>query len=442
MHQEKALAILKSGKNVFLTGSAGTGKTWLLRQYIQFLREREISVAVTASTGIAATHMSGQTIHSWSGMGVRDFIDLSTLKKIYKYRHLRKNIDATKVLILDEISMLHLGQLTILDQILRFFKGVESPFGGMQIVLSGDFFQLPPIARGNTPSRERFAFMSESWLAMQPVICYLDKQYRQTDNTLITILNAIRNNQVDEKIKLLLKEAMNKERSEDCLQLYTHNMDVDSINQRKLEQLEGKESTYKAVTDGTEKTIETLKKSVLAPDQLHLKQHAQVLFVKNNPDAGFMNGTMGQVTGFSKKTGTPLVTTNDKKIISVEQETWNLEDEEGQTIASYKQIPLRLAWAITVHKSQGMTLEQAHINLDHAFEKGQGYVALSRLRSTEGLSLEGFNDTSLEVDPLALKADKRFQQLSAEADEQYSMEQLEQEKPAFIKQCKGIAESP
>ena len=440
MHQEKALAILQSGKNAFLTGSAGTGKTWLLRQYINFLRKNKIPAAVTASTGIAATHMNGQTIHSWSGMGVRDSIDLESLKKIYKYRHIRKNIDNIKVLIIDEISMLHLNQLTMLDQILRFFKGIESPFGGIQMILSGDFFQLPPITKDKTPSRERFAFMSESWLAMNPIICYLDKQYRQTDNSLVSILNAIRTNQIDQPLKHRLQEVMSKERRENCLQLYTHNIDVDSINQEKLTQLKGKEYSYKATAQGTEKTIETLKRSVLAPEQLHLRQHAKVIFVKNNPEAGYMNGTMGQVTGFSKKTGLPLVTTSDKKVISVEQEQWNLEDEEGEAIASYKQIPLRLAWAITIHKSQGMTLDQANINLDHAFEKGQGYVALSRLRSTEGLSLEGFNDTSLEVDPLALKADKRFQQLSSEADEQYSMDLLEQDKIKFIKQNKRVAE--
>ena len=433
MNQETSLAILKSGKNTFLTGSAGTGKTWLLNKYISYLRANDIRVAVTASTGIAATHMNGQTIHSWSGMGVRDSIDNATLKKIYKYRHLRKNIDKTKVLILDEVSMLHHYQLTILDQILRFFKGVEAPFGGIQVVLSGDFFQLPPVTKNNnTPSRERFAFMSEAWLTLKPVICYLDYQYRQTDNNLSLILNAIRTNAVDQQVLDHLEAVITQVKNEDILQLYTHNMDVDNINSQRLGRLDQPEHTFRAVTHGGKRTVEMLTKSVLAPDVLQLKQDAKVLFIKNNPDAGYMNGTMGKVVGFSKKSGNPRVAIEKGETITVGQETWNLEDEEGSTVASYKQIPLRLAWAITIHKSQGMTLDQAHIDLSFAFERGQGYVALSRLRSFDGLSLQGFNDRALEIDSLALKADRRFQELSTEAEEEYSSTELEQDNKKFI----------
>ena len=149
MQQEKALAILKSGKNAFLTGSAGTGKTYVLNQYIAYLKDRKVTVAVTASTGIAATHMNGMTIHSWAGIGVKEFITQGNLVSMKSKKYLTKNFDKVKVLIIDEISMLHKNQLNAIDVVLRYFKDSQLAFGGVQIVLCGDFFQLPPIG----PSR-------------------------------------------------------------------------------------------------------------------------------------------------------------------------------------------------------------------------------------------------------------------------------------------------
>src|SRR5205809_2473483 len=159
MNQSKALAILKSGRNVFLTGSAGSGKTYVLNQYIQYLKKHEIPVAVTASTGIAATHMNGQTIHSWSGIGVRDEITAKHLANLTEKKYFRKKMNSVKVLIIDEISMLHQRQLSLVDQVLRYCKEKSSPFGGVQVVFSGDFFQLPPVSSDEELSRNKFAFM-------------------------------------------------------------------------------------------------------------------------------------------------------------------------------------------------------------------------------------------------------------------------------------------
>lgn len=438
MKQETALAILKSGRNVFLTGSAGTGKTYVLNQYISYLKDRNVPVAVTASTGIAATHMNGQTIHSWCGMGVKDHISQIDLRKLGERKYIQKNLNKAKVLIIDEISMLHKNQLEMVDEILTYLKSSFESFGGMQVVLSGDFFQLPPVTKNEETNREKFAFMSKSWVDARLTVCYLTEQFRQTDNELNQILNEIRSNSVSEESKSLLDEAVYNKFKTEPTRLYSHNFDVDRINRQEIETIAGEEEVFTATLKGNQSIREMLQKSVLAPENLILKENARVMFVKNNYEKGYMNGSLGTVTGFSSETGYPLILMDDKRVIETEPEVWSVEDESGKTLASYSQIPLRLAWAITVHKSQGMTLESAEVDLTKTFETGQGYVALSRLKDINGLRLLGYNDIALEVDGLALKADIRFQELSEHAEKTLPIAELEKQHKAFIIQCGGL----
>jgi ATP-dependent exoDNAse (exonuclease V) alpha subunit len=193
---------------------------------------------------------------------------------------------------------------------------------------------------------------------------------------------------------------------------------------------------FKAKTSGDKGIIEALKKSVITPDAMPLKIGAKVMFVKNNPEKGYINGTLGEVVDYSDE-GYPLVKTSQEDIIEATREEWSVNDERDRPLATYKQVPLRLAWAITVHKSQGMTLDAAELDLGKTFERGQGYVALSRLRDIKFLKLINFNPLSLEVDPLALKADKRFQELSAHIDSSEPKDLLEEERKAFIRQHGG-----
>ncbi|MFA7687595.1 MAG: AAA family ATPase [Moheibacter sp.] len=441
MNQSKALAILKSGRNVFLTGSAGAGKTYVLNQYINYLKEHKVGVAVTASTGIAATHMNGQTIHSWSGIGIRDEVSMKQLSNLKEKKYFRDKMDAVKVLVIDEISMLHRNQLELVNRVLKYFKGNQMAFGGIQVVFSGDFFQLPPIGNESESSRQKFAFMSDAWLEAEPVICYLSEQHRQTENDLNLILNEIRSGEVTQKSIDLLESRVefHPDEGEQETKLFTHNADVDRINQMHLEQIGSHSRFFKAVVKGNEALREMLKKSVLALENLELKTGAQVMFIKNNYEAGYVNGTLGRVTGFTDK-GNPLVKTFDNDLIEAKLETWAIEDESGKPLASFIQIPLRLAWAITVHKSQGMTLDKAMIDLSRAFEQGQGYVAISRLRDLSGLKLRGLNQTALEVDELAMRADKRFRELSAEWDGSLEEKDLEKEFRGFIIHCGGITD--
>ncbi|MDM1764377.1 MULTISPECIES: AAA family ATPase [unclassified Acinetobacter] len=440
MKQETALKLMKTGENVFLTGSAGAGKTYTLNQYINYLKVRKVPVAITASTGIAATHMNGMTIHTWAGIGIKDILSDDDLKRMKERKYLKEHLENAQVLIIDEISMLHAKQLNLVNQVLKYFKESDEAFGGIQVIAAGDFFQLPPVGKNDEKNRDKFCFMSNAWVEAKFRVCYLTEQHRQDDSALNDILNAIRAQSIQAQHIQALQATKKQDIGDTYTRLYTHNMDVDSLNFKHLNEISGKEHQFVAVTDGNEKLIETLKSSVRAPDELTLKKHAKVMFVKNNFDMGYINGSLGEVIGFEEDDELgilPKVKLNDGTTLLVEPETWSVDNDAGKTIASLQQVPLRLAWAITIHKSQGMTLEAAEINLTHTFEKGQGYVALSRLKSIDGLRLLGFNEQALELDSLAIKADRRFQELSTEAEQNFAETDLTVQHNAFIRHCGG-----
>ena len=440
MKQETALKLLKAGENVFLTGSAGAGKTYTLNQYINYLKARKVPVAITASTGIAATHMNGMTIHTWAGIGIKDFLSDADLKNMKERKYLKEHLENAQVLIIDEISMLHAKQLNLVNQVLKYFKDSDEAFGGIQVIVAGDFFQLPPVGKNDERNRDKFCFMSDAWVEAKFRVCYLTEQHRQGDDYLNDILNAIRAQNIEQAHIQALEQTRQQDIGDTFTRLYTHNMDVDNINFKHLNEIETESKQFDAVCDGNEKLIETLKSSVRAPEILNLKKHAKVMFVKNNFDMGYINGSLGEVIGFEEDDDhgiLPKVKLTDGTVLLVEPETWSVENDAGKTIASFQQIPLRLAWAITIHKSQGMTLEAAEINLSHTFEKGQGYVAMSRLKSLSGLRLLGFNSQALELDSLAIKADRRFQELSEEAETHYELMDLTPQHNAFIRHCGG-----
>ncbi len=410
MKQSQALDILKMGHNVYLTGAAGSGKTHLLNQYINFLKEEGIKVGVTASTGIAATHMGGATIHSWAGIGIKNYLDEWDLDALLQKQYLAKNFKKTKVLIIDEISMLDHSRLDMVDRVCQGFKQNNLPFGGMQVILAGDFFQLPPINKKS----EEISFVNKSnvWNNMDLKVCYLQEQFRQDDDTLIEMLNNIRNNDIGEKVLAPLRTRYRKNIGGDIMptKLYTHNADIDDINEAELEKLDTELKVYEMTTKGNKKIVETLKKSCLAPETLRLKEGAVVMFLKNNHQKKYANGTLGKVVGFSR-IGFPIIKTYNGREIEVEPDTWTIE-EDGKIKAQLKQIPLRLAWAITIHKSQGMSLDAAEIDLSKSFVEGMGYVALSRIKSFSGLRLMGLNKIALEVNKEILELDKELLELS------------------------------
>jgi ATP-dependent exoDNAse (exonuclease V) alpha subunit len=433
MKQKEALEILKMGHNVYLTGAAGSGKTHLLNTYINFLKERDVNVAITASTGIAATHISGMTIHSWAGIGIKDYLDEWELDSLLQKQYLAKRFQNTKVLIIDEVSMLHNYRLDLIDKVCRGFRQNDMPFGGMQVILSGDFFQLPPINRNS----DEFNFInkSEVWSNMGLKICYLDEQHRHECGTLTNILNDIRQNNAGENVLAPLRLRYKKTIKSDIIptKLYTHNADIDKINEKQLDDIEGHSKIFEMQTKGKKNLVESLKKSCLAQEELRLKKGAVVMFLKNNPIKKYVNGTLGTVIDFSDR-GLPVVKTYNGKIIEVERDSWNIE-EDGKIKAELKQIPLRLAWAITIHKSQGMSLDCAEIDLSKSFVEGMGYVALSRVRTIDGLRLMGLNQIALQVNKEILDLDKQLleeSEIIVDELNNFSKEDIERAQKIFI----------
>lgn len=418
MTQADALKVLKMGHNIFLTGSAGSGKTYVLNAYIRYLREHDINVAVTASTGIAATHMGGQTIHAWSGIGIKDFLSDYDIDQLEEKKYLYERYEKVKVLIIDEISMLSGNFLDNLDRLCRSMKREpEKPFGGIQIILCGDLFQLPPISKEDRPAD--FIIHSNAWKTMNFAVCSLTEQHRQEDDAFLDILNAIRKNNLEpyhlETLESRMRE-YDKDDFKSMTKLFTHNTDVDTINDQELHEIDEKVHVFTMSDRGKPHLIENLKKSCLAPEILKLKIGAQVMFVKNNFDRGYVNGTRGTVIDFDRELGLPIVKTLDGDEITVDTESWAIEDDQ-KVLASITQLPLRHAWAITVHKSQGMSLDSAVIDLSKSFVYGMGYVALSRVRTLAGLHLTGFSPNALLVDPTILSIDHELTKRSNRATE-------------------------
>ena len=404
MTQAEALDILKLGHNVYLTGSAGSGKTYVLNEYINYLRKNGAAPAVTASTGIAATHLGGMTIHAWSGLGIKARLTDEDIDALEEKSWLWKRIAESKVLIIDEISMFHHFRLDLVERICRAFKRNDMPFGGLQVVLCGDFFQLPPVSRSEEEPA-RFSYHADSWQKLDLKVCYLHEQFRQQDDALLDILTAIRSGEVEDELLEQLQTRYHADFAEGVqpTRLYTHNIDVDGVNTTELGKLTAETHVYTMETRGRLHLMEALKKSCLAPERLMLKRGAQVMFVKNNLDAG-------TVSGFAID-GSPLVKLLKGPTLTVAPATWRIE-ENGKELARLEQLPLRLAWAITVHKSQGMSLDAAEMDLAKAFEPGMGYVALSRVRTLAGVRLLGWHARALQVHPEVLAIDGEFRKAS------------------------------
>lgn len=403
MRQSQALNLMMQGQSVFLTGAPGAGKTYVLNQFVRLAKQRGKNVAVTASTGIAATHIGGSTIHSWSGLGILDSLSQHDLARLSAKSNLVKRYNSTDILVIDEVSMLHGRRLDMVNAVAKKIRRSDAPFGGLQVVLVGDLFQLPPVTRGSDTAD--FAHQSAAWQALNPVICYLSEQHRQAaGDTLLDLLGAMRRGDVNEFHELALRERMNRslQDAQAVTRLYAHNVDVDTINHRHLEAIQQPARRYTMEAKGAAAKREQLMKSVLAPEVLELKKGAEVMFVANSQKGKFVNGTRGVVVDFVN--GAPLVVTTGGREVLVEPHSWSLE-EDGRVKAEVTQLPLRLAWAITIHKSQGMSLDAAEIDLSRSFTPGMGYVALSRVRSMDGIFLVGINHTALAMHPVVHEFD-------------------------------------
>lgn len=397
--KKQILSEIRAKSNVCITGAAGTGKSFML----SLIKEHFPNIHITASTGVAAVNVGGVTIHSWAGLSNGSL----PLEQIVNFilsgpgTKIRRQIKKAKILAIDEISMISAQVFDLLNQVLKSVKENDLPFGGVQLIILGDFFQLPPVAK---EEEMKFCFEANAWIEADFKVFELSEIFRQSEIRFIQLLNNIRHAAInDDDLQLLLDRQIIPDNKLRPTMLVTHNSQAENINSKMLNDISGeKEYIFQMQTSGKDGSIALLKKGCLAPDELVLKKGAQVMMLKNSLiKQGIINGSIGIVTDFIKN-GSPIVKFRNGEVCIVAAEEWNIESfndltQKTEIIASIKQIPLTLAWAITIHKSQGMTLDHVYCDLSQVFAEGQTYVALSRVRSLEGLFIKGFRPEKLKV---------------------------------------------
>lgn len=396
--QKNVIDAFEQGKNLFITGGAGSGKSYLLN----FLKRNYAGqgLEVTASTGIAAVNIGGATIHSWAGIGLANLPVDQIVENIFskKFSKIRRRIKQTKALAIDEISMISTEVLEIIDQVFRRVRENDAPMGGIQILFFGDFLQLPPINKNGQDFN--FCFNSSAWKNLNLEIFVLEEIFRQTDKKFVKILNNLRFGRLDENDREALESRLKANDNNCAIRptiLTTHNFKVEKINDVELKKIPREEIVHVAEYFGQPERIEFLKRNCLAADMLKLKVGAQVMMIKNTyQKEGIINGSLGIVRDFSPKKSYPLVEFANGKILTISPEEWLIEkfDEEKRMVvteAGVCQVPLILAWAMTIHKAQGLTLDKISCDLSDIFTPGQAYVALSRARTLDGIFIESIN---------------------------------------------------
>jgi ATP-dependent DNA helicase PIF1 len=407
--QVKVFKAFETGKNIFINGSAGVGKSYALKQLVSDLDWAGIRYGLTAMTGTAALQVGAMTLHGWAGIGLGEGTDQQVLAYVLKNKKAVNRIKFNKVLIVDEISMAKASLLDKLDFVFKSIRTSSRPFGGLQMVFCGDPLQLPPVFKGDEETDSLF-FEAKSWVNARVEKVTLNKIVRQQgDQKFAKLLNEVRVGNI-ENIHLL-EECIGRkfDKGINPVKLYSRNLNVENENNRKLFSLSGVAKSFKSIDFGSEHHIQFFNKNCPAPQTLELKVGAQVMLLKNvDLAAGLCNGSIGVVTGFPT-TGIEVAFDSGKVIL--ERDSWEIKEQnvnaKGEatlrTVAERMQYPLKLAWAITIHKSQGATLDHVEVDIADAFATGQAYVSLSRVREMKSLSLKPFNASVIKVNKKALE---------------------------------------
>ena len=391
-------AAARAGRNCFLTGAGGTGKSTQLRCFIADLAVgHQRRVSVTAPTGVAALNVGGMTIHRFCGMLIGPAAGQSNEDYFAQLQRApRRSILAgfnrvrrCEVLVIDEISMLPGRQFEFVEFLFRRLRGREVPFGGCQVIATGDFLQLPPVRKGETEPYD-WAFQSPAWAAAEFRPFVLERVRRQDEPKFVRALADFRVGRVWGDTARILQSRVRSNPPSTMSRLFTHNVQVDKWNHFQLSELPGEEGVLTAQLSGPELQREFLVKNLLTPEILQLKPGAMVMFTVNRTEPGsqnplFVNGQIGTV--LEVRPDSVLVKAKTGAEINVERFTWRY-DANDDSLASFSQFPLRLAWAMTIHKAQGLTLDAAYLDIRAAREPGQAYVAVSRVRSLAGLNFK------------------------------------------------------
>ncbi|XP_052521751.1 ATP-dependent DNA helicase PIF1 [Tympanuchus pallidicinctus] len=401
VEQEAVLGAVRSGKSVFFTGCAGTGKSFLLKKIVGSLPPN--STYATASTGVAACHIGGTTLHAFAGIGSGK-APLEQCIQLAERPGVRQHWLACQRLIIDEISMVDGKFFDKLEAVARAVRKRDEPFGGIQLIICGDFLQLPPVCKANEETT--FCFQAKSWRKCIHVNMELTEVRRQTDKTFISLLSAVRLGRcTEEVISLLTQTATNRSERDGILatRLCTHNDDVELTNERRLRQLSGDLHAFEAL-DSDPMLVKLIDTQCPVGGRVELKVGAQVMLAKNlDVSQGLVNGARGIVVGFeTEQKGLPKVRFLCGVTRVIKLARWLFKGPSGIHL-SRQQLPLKLAWAISIHKSQGMSLDSVEISLSRVFESGQAYVALSRARSLAGLRVLDFDPKVVRADPTVLQ---------------------------------------
>ncbi|XP_059678103.1 ATP-dependent DNA helicase PIF1 [Gavia stellata] len=408
--QEAVLGAVRSGKSIFFTGCAGkgagrlspgTGKSFLLKRIVGSLPPK--STYATASTGVAACHIGGTTLHAFAGIGSGK-APLEQCIQLAERPGVRQHWLACQHLIIDEISMVDGKFFDRLEAVARAVRKRDEPFGGIQLIICGDFLQLPPVCKANEETK--FCFQAKSWRKCIHINMELTEVRRQTDKTFVSLLSAVRLGRCTEEVtRLLMHTAANRSERDGILatRLCTHKDDVEITNERRLQQLSGEVHTFEAL-DSDPMLVKLIDAQCPVGGTVELKLGAQVMLAKNlDVSQGLVNGARGVVVGFeSEQKGLPKVRFLCGVTQVIKMEKWVFKGLSGVHL-SRQQLPLKLAWAISIHKSQGMSLDCVEISLSRVFESGQAYVALSRARSLAGLRVLDFDPKVVRADPSVLQ---------------------------------------
>lgn len=401
--QQRVLKAAMKGESFFFTGAAGTGKSYVLKQLPGALAEKhdESTIFVTASTGIAACAIGGSTLHSFAGVGLGDAPVAELLDKLQNgkqpsYRKARARWVNANVLIIEECSMIPPELFSKLDQIGRCLRCVyDKPFGGIQIILCGDFYQLPPVNKDKKPGQVDFIFETKSWKELvNDKVYVLNEIFRQHEPKFLNMLDDFRKGVIGEEAMATFNDRrriteMTAVLPEGTVKLFSTRKEVDVVNNYNLDKLDGEAKTYEARDKGEPFVVQKLLDHWITPQKLTLKVGASVMFVFNVAiEMGIVNGMTGKVIGFNSEKDLPIVLCANGAEYTADPVTWEIKSA-NIVVASRTQVPLILSYAITTHKSQGMSIKSVEVNTSKIFETGQCYVALSRGINLEGLFIRG-----------------------------------------------------